>query len=172
MSTCGNSLLRQAGFQPFRQKFLCQVKESNCEISLGTRNGGITVDKAKDEAINKLITGQDKMGNDITELKSDVSELKAGVSELKHGQQRLESDVSELKLGQSQTDGLILKVLDNMARLEGIVVRMENDLNPKVKTLFDADKVRHYDTTELKQVCREQDKKLGDHELRITRLEK
>jgi chromosome segregation ATPase len=144
----------------------------NCERSLGIRNGGITVDKAKDEAINKLITGQDKMGNDITELKSDVSELKAGVSELKHGQQRLESDVSELKLGQSQTDGLILKVLDNMARLEGIVVRMENDLNPKVKTLFDADKVRHYDTTELKQVCREQDKKLGDHELRITRLEK
>ena len=45
-------------------------------------------------------------------------------------------------------------------------------LNPKDKTLFDADKVRYYDTTELKQVCREQDKKLDDHELRITRLEK
>jgi hypothetical protein len=109
------------------------------------------MDKAKDEAMNKLIIGQEKMGKDITEIKADVSELKQG---------------------QRQTDELILKVLDNMARLEGIVVRMENDLNPKVKTLFDADKVRHYDATELKQVCREQDKKLDDHELRISRLEK
>ncbi len=45
-------------------------------------------------------------------------------------------------------------------------------LTQKQKPFFDADKVRHYDTTELKQICREQDKKLGDHELRITRLEK
>ncbi len=37
-----------------------------------------------------------------------------------------------------------------MARYKGIVVRMENDLNPKVKTPFDADKIRHYDTIERK----------------------
>jgi hypothetical protein len=37
-----------------------------------------------------------------------------------------------------------------MARLEGIVARIENDLNPKVKTLFCADKVWYYDTTERK----------------------
>jgi len=33
-------------------------------------------------------------------------------------------------------------------------------LSQKLKHFFDADKVRHYDTTELKPVCREQDKKL------------
>ncbi len=69
------------------------------------------------------------------------------------------------------TSGALLNVF-LMARLEGIDVKMENDLNPKVKTLFNTDKVRHYDTTELKQVCHEQDKKLDDHELRITRLGK
>jgi hypothetical protein len=105
------------------------------------------VDKAKDEAINKLITGQDKMGKDICALQIGQEKMGNDIIELK-------SDVSELKLGQSQTDGLILKVLDNMARLEGIVVRMENDLNPKVKTLFDADTVRQHDTTELQQICR------------------
>ncbi len=50
--------------------------------------------------------------------------------------------------------------------------RMENDLNPKVKTLFDADNIWQHDTTELKQICREQEDRIEDHELRITRLEK
>jgi hypothetical protein len=45
-----------------------------------------------------------------------------------------------------------------IAEVKEDVFDLENDLNSKVKTLFDADKVRHYDTTELKQVRREQDK--------------
>ncbi len=143
------------------------------------------MDKAKDEAINKLNAGQEKMGNDITELKVDVSELKADVSqlkhgqqrlesdvtELKHGQQRLESDVSELRQGQQHLETMMLRMIEEVTFVKKVVIKMENDLIPQVKTLFDADKVRHYDTTELKQICREQDKKLGDHELRITRLE-
>ncbi len=59
-----------------------------------------------------------------------------------------------------------------MARLEGIVVRIENDLNPKVKTLFCADIARQHQTAELKQICRMQETRLEDHELRITRLGK
>jgi hypothetical protein len=37
-----------------------------------------------------------------------------------------------------------------IAEVKEDVFDLKNDLNPKVKTLFDADKIRHYDTTELK----------------------
>ncbi len=47
-----------------------------------------------------------------------------------------------------------------IAEVKEDVFDLKNDLNPKVKTPFDADKVRHDDTTELKQVCRKQGKKL------------
>jgi len=63
---CGNFVLRQAGFQPSRQKFLCQVKESIRERSLGIRNGGITVDKAKDEAILKPPNNQEEYGKETS----------------------------------------------------------------------------------------------------------
>ena len=55
--------------------------------------------------------------------------------------------------------------------IKKIVINIENDLSPKVKTLFDADKIRQHDTTELQQICREQEKRIEDHELRITHLE-
>ena len=59
-----------------------------------------------------------------------------------------------------------------IARIERVVVNIENDLRPKVHVLLDADKIRQDDTAELKQTCREQEKQLNDHELRISRLEK
>jgi len=187
------------------------------------------MDKAKDEAINKLIAGQEKMGKEIAEIRVDITEMKVDIADLKHGQKKLESDVSDLKQGQKKlesdvsdlkqgqkkleadvsdlksdvsdlkqgqkelesdvsvlksdvsdlkqgqkhTDGLILKVLDNIARLERIVVvNVENDLRTKVDTLSDADKVRQHETTDLKQICREQEERLEDHEIRISRLEK
>ncbi len=159
------------------------------------------MDKAKDEVINKLIAGQEKMGKEIAEIRIDITELKQGqkkleadvtelkqgqkkleadvtvlkadVTELKQGQKKLEADVTELKQGQKQTDGLILKVLDNIARLERIVVvNVENDLRTKVDTLSDADKVRQHETADLKQICREQEEKLENHDIRISRLEK
>ncbi len=102
------------------------------------------MDKSRDEAINKLIKGQEKMGKDI----------------------------SEVKVNQQQFEGLIHKVLHGMARIEKVVVNIENDLRPKVHTLLDADKIRQDDTAELKRICREQEKQLDNHELRITRLEK
>ncbi len=152
------------------------------------------MDKAKDESINKLIAGQEKMGKDISGMKEDISGMKEDISgmkedisELKNGHETMKKDIfgmkedifgmkediSELKHGQNQTDSLILKVLENMARLERIVVvNLENDLRTKVETLSDADKVRQHDTTELKQICREQEDRIEDHELRISRLEK
>ena len=152
------------------------------------------MDKAKDEVINKLIAGQEKMGKEIAEIRVDITELKQGqkklesdvtvlkedISELKQGQKKLEADFSglkagfaELKEGQKQTINLLLKVLDNIARLERIIVgNVENDLRTKVDTLSDADKVRQYETTDLKQICRENEEKLENHEIRISRLEK
>ncbi len=124
------------------------------------------MEKAIDEVINKLIAGQEKMGKEIAEIRIDITELK-------QGQKKLEADVTELKLGQKQTDDLILKVLDNIARLERIVVvNVENDLRTKVDTLSDADKVRQHETADLKQICREQEEKLENHDIRISRLEK
>ena len=43
----------------------------------------------------------------------------------------------------------MLKLLEEMTSVKKIVINMENDLCPKVKTLFDADKIRQHDTTEL-----------------------
>ncbi len=131
------------------------------------------MDKAKDEAINKLIAGQEKMGKDISALQVGQEKMGKDISGVKEDMSGMKEDISELKLGQSQTEGLILKVLDNIARLERIVVvNLENDLRTKVDTLSDADKVRQHDTTELKQICREQEVRIEDHQLRITRLEK
>ena len=172
------------------------------------------MDKAKDEAINKLIKGQEKMGKDITEMKVDIADLKksqasleAGqaamktdIADLKTGQASLEAgqaemktditdlkkgqaslkadqaamktDIADLKVSQQQFEGLINKVIDGIARIERVVVNIENDLRPKVHTLLDADKIRQDDTAEFRQICREQEKQLDDHELRISNLEK
>ncbi len=144
------------------------------------------MDKAKDEAINKLIAGQEKMGKeiveiraDITEIRGDITELKQGqkklesdVSELKQGQKKLESDVSELKQGQQNLETMMLKMIEEMTFVKNVVINMENDFKPQVKALFDANQSRQYETSELKHICREQEEKLDDHELRISRLEK
>jgi len=122
------------------------------------------MDKDRDEVINKLIAGQEKMGKDIAEIKVDITGLK-------QGQQRLETDVSGLKQDQQDMNSMMLKLLEEMTSLKKIVINIENDLRPKVKTLYDADMTRQQETTELKQTCREQEKKLDDHELRISRLE-
>ena len=108
------------------------------------------MDKAIHEAINKLTIGQEKMGKDISEMKAEQIEM---------------------KVSQQQFEGLIDKLLDSVARIERVVVNIENDLRPKVNDLLDADKIRQDDTAELKQVCRGQEKQLTDHELRISRLE-
>ncbi len=137
------------------------------------------MDKTKDEAINKLINGQEKMGKDISEMKTDISEIKIeqsgmkkDISEIKTEQSGMKKDISDLKVNQQQFEDLIHKVLDGMARIERVVINIENDLRPKVHTLLDADKIRQDDTAELKQICREQEKQLTNHELRISRLEK
>ena len=158
------------------------------------------MDKAKDEAINKLIAGQGKMEKDISgikvemsgmkedisgikvdmsEMKEDISDLKAGqkkleadISELKQGQKNLETDVTELKQGQQNLETMMLKVIEELTFIKKVVINIENDLRPQVKTLFDADQSRHYETSELKHICREQQEKLTDHEIRISRLEK
>ena len=151
------------------------------------------MDKAKDEAINKLIKGQEKMGKDITEMKVDIADLKKGQASLEAGQAEMKTDIADLKKGQAslkadqaamktdiadlkvsqqQFEGLINKVIDGIARIERVVVNIENDLRPKVHTLLDADKIRQDDTAEFRQICREQEKQLDDHELRISNLEK
>ncbi|MGM0652843.1 MAG: hypothetical protein ACQES4_08715 [Bacillota bacterium] len=144
------------------------------------------MDKAKDEAINKLIKGQEKMeiditkmkkditkmDKDITEMKVDIADLKADQAEMKADQTEMKADIADLKVSQQQFEGLINKVIDGIARIERIVVSIENDLRPKVHTLLDADKIRQDDTAEFRQICREQEKQLDDHELRISNLEK
>jgi len=138
------------------------------------------------EDISDLKAGQQRLETDVSELKqgqrkleTDVSELKLGqqrletdVSELKQGQQRLETDVSELKQGQQNLETMMLKMIEEMTFVKKVVINIENDLKPQVKTLFDADQSRQYETSELKHICREQEEKLKDHELRISRLEK
>ncbi len=150
------------------------------------------MDKAIHEAINKLTKGQEKMGKDISEIKAEQVGIKADISEMKTEQVGIKADISEMKteqvgikaditeikaeqgemkVSQQQFEGLIHKVLDSVARIERVVVNIENDLRPKVHVLLDADKIRQDDTAELKQVCREQEKQLTDHEIRISRLE-
>ncbi len=144
------------------------------------------MDKGKDEAINKLIAGQGKMEKDISGIKvemsvmkEDISDLKAGqkkleadVSELKQGQKKLETDFSELKQGQQNLETMMLKMIEEMTFVKNVVINMENDFKLQVKALFDANQSRQYETSELKHICREQEEKLNDHELRISRLEK
>ncbi len=122
------------------------------------------MDKAKDEAINKLIAGQEKMGKDISELKISQQQMGKDISELKASQ-------SELKANQQQFEGLINKVLDVVARVERIVINIENDLRPKVHTLFDVDTTRQNEINMVKEKCDEHEKRLDNHEMRITRQE-
>ena len=112
------------------------------------------MDQAKDEAINKLIAGQEKMENDISVLKTDVSKLKVDVSGLKQGQQNLET--------------MMLKMMEEMTFIKKVVINIENTFKPQVKTLFDADKSRQHETTDLKHICREQEERLEDHEINVT----
>ncbi len=144
------------------------------------------MDKAKDEAINKLIIGQDKMGKDICSLQigqdkmgKDICSLQIGqdkmgkdICVIQIGQDKMGKDITELKQGQQHLETMMLTMLEEMTSLKRVVINSENDLRPKVKTLFDADMVRQHETTELKQIFREQEARLEDHELRITRLEK
>ena len=130
------------------------------------------MDKAKDEAINKLIAGQGKMEKDISGIKVEMSGMKEDISDLKAGQKKLEADVTELKQGQQNLETMMLKVIEELTFIKKVVINIENDLRPQVKTLFDADQSRHYETSELKHICREQQEKLTDHEIRISRLEK
>ena len=115
------------------------------------------MDKAKDEAINKLVAGQEKMGEDIVELKA--------------GQHRMGEDIVELKASQHRFEGLLNDVLGAVARVERIVINIENDLRPKVNTLFDADPTRQNEINMVKEKCEEHEKRLENHEMRITRLE-
>ena len=124
------------------------------------------------EDISDLKTGQRKLETDVSELKQGQRRLETDVSELKQGQQRLEIDVSGLKQGQQNLETMMLKMIEEMTFVKKVVINIENDLKPQVKTLFDADQSRQYETSELKHICREQEEKLKDHELRISRLEK
>ena len=125
----------------------------------------------KDAAIDIRITGQEKMGKDLEGLKDSQVKMKKDIVEIKGDISVIKEDVTELKQGQHNMDHMMLKLLEEMTSVKKIVVNMENDLFPKVKTLFDADKIRHQETTELQQICREQGKRIEDHELRITQLE-
>ena len=115
------------------------------------------MDKAKDKAINKLIAGQEKMGVDISDLKTS--------------QQQMGVDISDLKTSQQQFEGLINKLFDAVVRVERIVINIENDLRPKVHTLFDADTTRQNEINMVKEKCDEHEKRLDNHEIRISRQE-
>ncbi len=125
----------------------------------------------KDAAIKKLIVGQEEMGKDIKGLKDGQVKMEKDIVEMREDITEIKEDVTGLKQGQHSMDQMMLKLLEEMISVKKIVINMENDLCPKVKILFDADKIRQHDTTELQQICREQEKRIEDHELRITRLE-
>ena len=105
----------------------------------------------KDEAIKKLIAGQERLEGEFAYLKNDVSTLKSDVSTLK-------SDVSTLKEGQS--------------RIESVVINIENILLNKVNVLFDADKAKQEEIKSLKTIQSQHEQKLNKHELRIIKMEK
>ncbi len=141
---------------------------------------------AKDEAINKLIAGQEKMGKDISGMKEDISELKNGqekmgkdISALQVGQEQLnedvsilKQDVSELKTSVGNLEEAFLKQLEIMTNVQRVVINIENDLRPRVLTLFDADKTRQTDIMAIRETSETHETKLDDHEIRIRRLEK
>ena len=111
----------------------------------------------KDEAIKKLIAGQERFEGEFAYLKSDVSTLKNDVSTLKSDVCSLKNDVSTLKEGQS--------------RIESVVINIENILLNKVNVLFDADKVKQKEIKSIKTTQTQREQKLNEHELRITKME-
>jgi len=104
-----------------------------------------------------LKASQHRMGEDIVNLKA--------------GQHRMGADIVELKTSQHQFEGLLTNVLDAVARVERIVINIENDLRPKVHTLFNAYQTRQNEINMVKEKCEEHEKRLDNHEMRITRLE-
>jgi chromosome segregation ATPase len=135
------------------ERWLKDVQKKMGKDIEGLKDGQVKMEKD----IEGLKDGQVKMGKDIVEIREDITEIKV--------------DITDLKQGQHNMDHMMLKLLEEMTSVKKIVINMENDLCPKVKTLFDADKIRQHDTTELQQICRGQEKRIEDHELRITRLE-
>ncbi len=143
------------------------------------------MDKAKDEAINKLITGQEKMGKDICALQigqekmgKDICALQVGqeklnedVSILKQDVSELKQDVSELKTSVGNLEVAFLKQLEIITNVQRVVINIENDLRPRVSTLFDADKTRQTDIMAIRETSETHETKLDDHEIRIRRLE-
>ncbi len=111
------------------------------------------------------------MKEDIVDIKEDIVVMKEDIVDIKEDVSEIKEEVNDLKQGQYNMDHMMLKLLDEMTSIKKIVINIENDLNPKVKTLFDADRTRQNDTTELQQICREQEERIENHELRITRLE-
>ena len=97
----------------------------------------------KDEAIKKLIAGQERLEGEFAYLKNDVSTLKSDVSTLKEGQSRIES----------------------------VVINIENILLNKVNVLFDADKVKQEEIKSIKSTQAQHEQKLNEHELRIIKME-
>jgi len=111
---------------------------------------------------NNFIVYLDKLsrggsGQNVTQSIGAEATSRA-IKKLIKGQEKMGKDISEMKVNQQQFEGLVHKVLDGMARIERVVVNIENVLRPKVNILLDADKIRQDDTAELKQTCREQEK--------------
>ena len=160
------------------------IHEAINKLTKGQEKMGKDISEIKAEQvgikadISEMKTEQVGIKADISEIKAEQGGIKADISEMKTEQVGIKADITEIKaeqgemkVSQQQFEGLIHKVLDSVARIERVVVNIENDLRPKVHVLLDADKIRQDDTAELKQVCREQEKQLTDHEIRISRLE-
>ena len=102
------------------------------------------------ELFNHLLTGQNKLETDV--------------SELKKGQERLETDVSVLK-----TDVAELK--EGQRRTELFLVNMENRIIPIINATYEGMKLLTDQMAPVQETQIEHSEKLENHELRILKLE-
>lgn len=101
--------------------------------------------------ITDLKTGQMKLEQDVTDLRSDVAGLKSNVIELKVGQAKLEHDVAGLKSDVAVLKSDVSDLKIGQKQLSQNIVNLENELAPKVTALFDGYTLRGEQIDNLKQ---------------------
>ncbi len=101
--------------------------------------------------INQLLTGQDELKADVTDLKKGQKRLETDISGLQKGQKRLETDVTELKtdvavlktdVAELKTDVAVLRtdvaeLKEGQRRTELFLLNMENRIVPIINATYE-----------------------------------
>lgn len=135
--------------------------------------------------INQLLTGQDELKADVSDLKEGQKRLETDISGLQKGQKRLETDVTELKtdvavlktdVAELKTDVTVLKtdvaeLKEGQRRAELFLLNMENRIVPIINATYEEMKLLRERMAPIEETQIEHSDKLENHELRILKLE-